>query len=704
MTDQQDIIETALKRWKYAADCEESYRKLAIQDIKFAVGEQWDTWMTQTRAQTSRPSLTVNLINQFVQQICNTLVNNLPQIKIVATHDDMVEVAEIKNGIIRHIQDKSNMSISIGNAIQNMVINGLGFFRINADYIDNKSFDKELRFEIIENPLNVYVDPAASLPTFDDARYMFVVQDIPTEVFKERYPDKIPAVTSSLQSKGSAQLVWATQNDKAVRIADYFTIEETNHRTIYLLEDGETIVTKKIKGIKILEERQIFDKKIMWRKISALEVLEEQEWPGKYIPIVPLFGKTMWIDGKRDCQGIVRSLIDSQKMFNMMVSTEMEGINLAPKAPFIAAEGQIEGYEQFWENSNTVPYSILQYKPTSVNGTLVGPPQRQTFETPIQAISIARDQAANSMKSICGIQNANLGEHSNEVSGKAINARKVQGDIATSNYATSLGIAMQRAGIILEDLLPYYYNKEKVQRIMGADGTATYETINQRVVDEYGIDRILNDITIGEYDVTVVIGPSYQTKRQEDAANISNILESNPQLWAIAGDLLVKSLDWPDADLLAERLKKTLPPQLQPENEQDPNQEIPPQIKQYIDQLTQQNQQLLQIKEGMEEKIEELAWEQKARLLDLATKEKIAALESETKLTIQKLVLAGAGAKSTLDAELTHTHNLQAHATELQKMVIQNQIDQEFQEKQMEQQQAMMSNDAQNIEQEQQAA
>lgn len=646
-------MELALDRFDFTARAEFNNRVAMKGDLEFYVGDQWDANIRNNRKGEQRPCLSVNQLPQFTRQVTNGLRQNMPQIHCIPVNDSDEEVSDILEGMMRHIQEASHASIAYSTANQSQVVAGQGFFRLVTEYVNEDSFDQEIRIKRIKNALAVYVDPMSVEPDYSDASYMFLTEDITQEEFKRRYPDKQAVSNDILTGKGDRVKQWMTDQKGTMRIAEYFTVEEKDGGTLYQLANGK-IVKKLRKGQESVKERTVKERVVKWRMISGVEVLEEKKWDGKYIPIIPVLGEDMDVDGDRFIKGMVRDAQDPQRMYNYWVSAQTEMIALAPKAPYIAEYSQIEDFKFIWESANTQNWAYLPYKASTANGTPIPPPQRQNAEPPVQAMTQAMAQASNDLRSVTGIYNASLGAQSNEVSGKAINARKLQGDVSNYHFIDNFASSITYLGKQLLDLIPKIYDTTRVVRILGLDGTAQYKTINgpSGEKDIQGLEKVY-DVTTGEYDVVVEVGPSYKTKRQQDADNMSQVLQSNPQLWAIAGDLLVQSMDWPDAKQLAERIKKTLPPELQ---DTDPNQEIPIQVKQQLDQSGKMIDQLTQTVHKLQDIIETKEVEAQR---DLAMKkmeresiERVEYAKLETAVTTKAMGIDGQANHAVMTAEL----------------------------------------------------
>jgi hypothetical protein len=258
------------------------------------------------------------------------------------------------------------------------------------------------------------------------------------------------------------------------------------------------------------------------------------------------------------------------------------------------------------------------------------PPQRQTFEPPIQAMSMLRMQSADDLKATTGIYDASLGARSNEQSGRAILARQKEGDVANFHYADNLARAIKHLGRILVDLIPKIYDAPRVLRIIGKEEEERIVAINQPTIEK-GVMRIY-DLAVGKYDVTVSVGPSYSTKRQEAVASMMELSQAYPPLMQVAGDLMVKNMDWPGAQQIAERLRKVLPANLA-EDDDGEKQRIPAEAQQQMEQMAQQNEQLSEALDKATDTI-------RTKKLELDSKERIAALEAQMELVKVEAQLA----------------------------------------------------------------
>jgi hypothetical protein len=585
----EEILTVARSRMKMAMAAFSQTREDELDDLRFYAGSpdnqwQWPADVLQTRGavqgQTinARPCLTINKLPQHVHQVTNEQRMNRPGIKVIPADDKAdVDMADVFNGVIRHIEYISDADVAYDTACENQVSYGEGYIRLLTEYCDENTFDQDIKIGRIRNSFSVYMDPMIQDPTGADARWCFVTEDLTKAEYERMYPDAAPISTLMSLGVGDQSIAqWIGEN--TIRIAEYFYIEYEK-QTLNLYPGNQTAFSgtpedKMLRDMfgKPIRNRQADRKKVKWCKINGYDILEERDWAGAYIPVVRVVGNEFEVDGQMYVSGLVRNAKDAQRMYNYWVSQEAEMLALAPKAPFIGYGGQFEGYEQQWKTANTNNWPYLEVNPdvTDGQGAVLPLPQRAQPPMASSGLLQAKAGAAEDIKSATGQYNASLGMTSNERSGKAILARQREGDIGTYHYVDNLARAIRHIGRQLVDLIPKIYDTERIARIIGEDGEPDTVKMNpmqdepvKRIVDQEGnlIEKIYNP-GVGKYDVRVITGPGYATKRQEALESMAQLLQGNPQLWQVAGDLFVKNMDWPGAQDLAKRFKKTIDPKV----------------------------------------------------------------------------------------------------------------------------------------------
>jgi hypothetical protein len=592
MADDYDSrIQEAIDFLKFANDADTMNRQEALEDLKFGGGDQWPVELQNSRNLESRPVITVNKVDNYCRQVANQQRQQRPRIKVHATntHDDMVDAQTIQ-GIIRHIEVNSNADHAYDNAFEYAVRMGWGYMRVRTDYVSEDSFDQEIYIDPIDNPFTVYFDPNSVAPDGSDADRCLITTMMLKSEFRKLYPDADDGGTSFTQrGTGDSQSEWITKED--IRLAEYYyTVREK--AKLYLLSDGTaTFADDKdffnrlaAYGIEVIDQRDSFKKTIKYCKMTAVEILEERDWAGKYIPIVPVYGRHIVIGDKRKKFGMIRYAKDPQRMYNFWQTSITESVALAPKAKWILAEGQDEGHESDWANANIKSFPVLRYKQTDIDGRPAPPPVRMQPEPPPTGVMAAAAGVNDDIKAIMGIFDpAQLGQ--GNISGKAINGQQQQVDLTNFDYYDNLTRSIAHIGKICLDLIPKIYDTERVMRIIGDDGKPELLTINQQ--DSVG--RVLNDISVGQYDVVMETGPGYNSKRQEAVDNMLPLLSAAPELMGVAGDLVFRNMDWPGADIIADRLAAA-----NPMAQIDDKSKVPPQVQMQLAMSQKQIQELTQ--------------------------------------------------------------------------------------------------------------
>jgi len=601
-TDGDSRITEAIEFLRQAAEADTTNRQEALDDVKFAAGDQWPVEIQNSRTLEARPCLTINKVDAYVRQICNQQRQQRPRIKCQGMNNETdAKMAEIITGICRHVEVNSNADHAYDTAFDFAVRMGWGYWRITTDYVRPDSFDQEIYIKPIDNPFTVYFDPNSTAPDGSDAEKCLITVVMAKENFRKMYPDADDGGSFSARGTGDSNSEWVTKHD--IRIAEYFyTRIESTH--LVLLSDGTTAFedelpnkeTMELAGIYEVSRRKTFRKSIKWCKLTAMQVLEEGTWAGKYIPVVPTYGQQCVVDNKRKKFGLVRMAKDPQRMYNFWQTSMTESVALAPRAKWIMAEGQDEGHESEWSNANNTAYSYLRYKMTDINGQAAPPPIRQVPEQPPTGIMAAAQSITQDLQAVVGIFDPSQLPQG-MMSGKALQGQQMQVDMTNFHYYDNLTRSIAHTGRIILDLIPKIYSSERVMRIIGDDGKPELTTINQRTgqQDENGVEKILNDVTVGEYDVVMETGPGNNTKRQEAVDSMMSLLAADPGLMQQAGDLIFRNMDFPGAEIIADRLAASNP--LAQIDEKSP---IPPQVQMQLAQSQQQMQAMAQQIQGLQ--------------------------------------------------------------------------------------------------------
>lgn len=627
--DVQKHLTLARERFHRAADAEAQVRKDALDDLMFSVGQnQWPSDIVARRTEEGKPVITVNRLQQHILLVTNEQRQQRPSIKVNPVGDGAdKDTAEIFQGMVRHIETASESEIAYDTAFDSMVRCGFGVFRVITEFTDPNdpdNFDQELRIEWENDPFRWYFDPSATKPDGSDGKFAFRVTDYTKEEYENVYGEEEAASLADFSSTGDQDKQWLDENK--IRVAEYYYVEE------------KVEVVKSKTG----REKKIISQKVRWEKINAVKVLEESEIPCPWIPVVRVLGTSLIIDGKRNLEGLVRNAKGAQRSYNFGISSAWEAAGLAPKSPYICDYRTIVDFKEMWEQANRRNFSALYYNstPEGVNEPLPAP-QRNQVSPDLAAFASLIKQADFDLKSSLGMFDPSLGQNKSDQSGRAIQSLQKQGDLATLNYSDNLSRAIRFLGRILIAMIPHIYDAPRVQRIIQPDGAVDHVGVfNSKKSGALGLDGIralpefakikkIYDIGIGKYDETVSVGPSYQTKRQEAAASQLELIKTVPQVQVAAPDLIIRNMDIPNADQIADRMKKLLPTALQ----DDPGDDPKAQLAQTQGQLMQLQQQHAVALQSLQEATETI----KGKMVEAQSKERIADMDNKTKITIAEI-------------------------------------------------------------------
>jgi hypothetical protein len=593
-------IQEAIDFLKFSNEADTENRQKGLDDLKFSSGDQWPIEVQNSRHLEARPCLTINKLDAYVRQIVNQMRQSRPRMRAHSMNSEAnAKVADVITGIFKHIEVNSDADTAYDTAGEYAVRIGWGYWRVITDYVREDSFDQEIYIRPIDNPFSVYFDPNSIQPDGSDAEKVLITTLMSKSDFKIQYPGADDGGDFNQRGTGDFDPDWVQKED--IRVAEYFYVERKKTKLL-LLSDGTKVYKDEAPspeilaaaGIMVVGERETMRKQIKWCKLTGLEILEERDWSGRYIPVVPVYGQQLTVEDKRKKYGLVRNAKDAQRMYNYWQTSLTESIALAPKAKWLLAEGQDEGHENEWAQANIKSMPVLRYKQTDINGQQAPAPQRLQPEPPPAGVIAAAMSIDKDLQSVVGIFDPSQLPQGN-MSGKAIRGQQVQQDMTNFHYYDNLVRSMKHTGRIILDLIPKIYDRERVLRIIGYDGKPEMVTLNQRTQDEMGVEKVLNDVTVGEYDVYMDTGPGYQSKRQEAVEAMMPMISTNQELFNLAGDLVFRNMDFPGAEVIADRLAAN-----NPLAQIDEKSEIPPQIQMQLMQAQKQIADMQQMIAAME--------------------------------------------------------------------------------------------------------
>ncbi len=656
--DTDKLLATLRKQFEQDCKDEKTIRDEAQKDLAFVAGDQWNSALKARRIAADRPALTFARCHTFVQQVANEARQQKPQVKFVPSEDGDDDTAEVYEGLARHIQYDSDAQEAFENAVDYQAGGGFGFYKFTKEYCDNEGWDQDLKVVPVHDPFSIY---GVLLPACFgyEPKHAFETEDMLMDDYKAEYPDSdVCSFTADDYAKADGWI----QEDK-VRLAGYWYVEEeTSDLTRKNPETGEE------------ETRKVTKKTVHYFKTNGVEILPGTEtvWQDEVIPIWPVLGKKMIVKGKPILFSVVRYQRDPQQLINIYKSRIAETLGTAPISPFMVEEGTVnESNKKDWDQLNTRMVPYLTYKGTNLVGQKANVPQRQVYEPPIASLSEAAAQEIDDMKATAGIFDASLGAKGNETSGIGIARRQQQSDAVNMHYLDNLARSFSKSGRALARLIPVTYDGARMVRILGVDETPKIVKINQEFKEGSKTKRYdIGGEGIAKFDVIVTMARAYSSKRMESFDQMGQVIQSAPGILNLIGDIYFKNSDMAGADQIAERFKKQLPPNLQDDAEQDVV--IPPQVKQTLDQLTQQHQLLTQTNDTL---TQEVKTQQSIKQMQLDSDERMKQMELDSQERRFILGLENArdiaeiGAKSQdaltrakLDGDLNNKLQVQDHA------------------------------------------
>jgi hypothetical protein len=574
---ESDFIREALERFKDAQDAEIDIRKEALISDKFVDGDQWPEDIKNFRRSKRRPYLTVNKMRPFVMNIVGDIRQNMPAINVrpVDSQADL-EGAKVRKEIIRNIEQNSDAQTVYANGLEQALGGGYGFWRIRTRFTDDDIFEQEIVIEEVKNRFTVFFDQNARKNTYEDAKYVFLASYLPLEEFKRKFPGK-DTVGIDPVTEGEFYEGWFEKD--RVRVAEYMWKEPTKKTIASFVnpDTGQQMVVdidKVPEGAEIVRQREVETHKVMWVKMSGTQVLEEKrEMPTKFLPVIPVIGNDILIEGKKKYRSLIYDAIDSQRMYNYHYTASIERLGLTAKSPYLLTKQQINGLEKYWNEANTSNRPYLLYNPDTQAGA-ANPPRREAPPTASSGDMTQLITANNDMRETVGMHQANLGQPSNERSGRAIIARQRQGENNVYKFIDNFLKSVIYTGKILLDMIPKVYDTERIIRITGD----RLVPINFVDIDPTTLEPILvNDMAEGKYDYIPEAGVHYLTKRQETLASMLDFLQFVPFAAPIIAPRLAEVGDWPNSQEIAQELRQAIQGNQQQQQQQQGGAVTPPQ-------------------------------------------------------------------------------------------------------------------------------
>lgn len=629
------FMQTARERYAFAVLEDAADRKIAEEDVAFVGAdgdEQWSPKALARRKKNKLPILSWNRLPVFVAQIVNDGRENKPSIRTSAMDGGKPATATFFQDRIRHLEYECDSDIAYDTARRHQVISGRGFIRVSTEY-KTKSFDQKLSIDAIENQFAVLCDPSAKRYDRKDADWWFVSSVTSKDAYERKYGTDTDACAANYFASGdnpATDWIGIGANGEQIQVAEYW-VKDHKERELCLLEDLTAVYKDEMTGNEkspVMDSRMDDVSTVMQYIIDGVGIIDETEWIGSMVPIIPMWGEQAIIKGKRRNYSLVRMAKDPQRLVNLYVSNIAQAIAAMPKNPYIGVAGQFLGFEEEWKKMNEEVLSFVQYNDKGINGEPIGPPQRETSEPPIQALTIGLNQAIDAMKAAMGIYDASLGSGPGDTAGIAIQRRQKESDVANFHFSDNEARTRKHLGRILLELIPILDRGAKEVPTRTEDGKVKLVKVNQQIRDDKTGLMMNHNLSQGAYDIAISSGPSYTSARAQANDAYAQIAASDKNFMTIAGDLYFRSSDMPGADAIADRYEKMLPPQLKPAP--PPNEAQAAQQAQALQQLSAQHQQQSAL-------IHQLSMIIETKQVEAKSKETIAEMQEATKLALGEM-------------------------------------------------------------------
>lgn len=578
-----DILVEAHKRLALSDDAESSNRTEALTDLRFGNGDQWPVDIQRDRDTDGRPCLTINITDAMVRRVCNALRENRPRIKPHPVGSGTnVEDAKAADGVIRHIEVASGADYAYDCGVESAVRGGWGYWRVGSKYTADDSFDQDLTIEAITNPFTVYKDPASRAPDASDMNWCLVSDWITREEYQAKYGEPgmpysrfkqaLSTIGSAFNFMGAGDEIADWSRKEELRVAEYWRVTQKMD-TLYLLADGRRMfqsvmparATLQLAGVPVATNkdgkeisRRVLRRAVEWYLLSGDRILDRRDWPGKWIPIIACYGRQTDLNGKIVRKGMIRDLRDPGRMFNYSETSKTEVYALQPKAPWLGVEGFMEGHEAAWRDANRKPIVALEYKAVTLpDGQLAPPPERQIPPQPAAGFTEWSQSNQSNFLFVAGMPHEPDADKKGEViSGIAIRKREGLADVSHFDFYDNQVRSLRHTGHVLVDLFPAFYDTRRVQTIIKPDGKPDQITLNDPAEN-----LIKNNLKTATFGIVIDTGPSYATQREESAEAKLELMGTplGEMVGKTAGDLVVRGMNFENADEIADRLQAVIP-------------------------------------------------------------------------------------------------------------------------------------------------
>lgn len=541
------------EKYKKILDYDEQNRRDSRDDLLFRAGTQWDDADYRIRHSQGRPTLVLSQLDQYIRRIVGQSRHSAPSVRVFSANlDTPPQMAQIFEGAIRDIEQRSNAHHARMNAHTDQVTCGIGHYEVCYDLHPTRP-EMVITIKTIKDPLSVIWDPSSQEVNRSDARFAFRLMNIPISEFENKFPNARPLSFASSQGfsyKYFDDLRWS--HGSYVTLCQNWEKYKKRHKFV-VVAGGATIDVTDMENEEIVQYRPIdgYSREIDHLKFELLsgdDVLEEiKDYPCRHIPIVPVIGEEIWTNNGIYRQGVIRKMREHQKMYNYMMSIGMEQLGQSVKSPFLVTNDMIKGNENMWRQANTNALPFLSFTPDPMFPSLR--PERSLPPTQHRETMQVAQVFLSDMSNAAGVHEEALGKQTNAKSGKAIEARQNESSVTTNIFGHHLQASIRQEGRILLSMIQHLYTKNQTIRIITAEKKEEFIEINKKFY-HYPTDQmvVMNDMTKGEFEVRADSGPSYGSIKKDSLEQFMQLLQMNPQMMPFILPEMVELMEVPNQE------------------------------------------------------------------------------------------------------------------------------------------------------------
>ena len=557
-----DIIVTQLE---HDQSDEKDARDLSREDQHFLhdVDGMWEDDIVTKFG--DRPRYTFDMVSHQIDNIAGEIEQNEFQAKVDALGSGASkDTAKVLNGLIRNIQVSSNASRTYQRAGKKMIQIGFDAWRVISDFESEKSFKQVLKIQKVDNAINrIWFDSNSVEEDRSDARWVFDLRALNKSVYKDRFPK---GKEQSLSEGNSNAISDSSINQREVIVVAEILYKKEVTKMVIEFSDGsmfedddklkgrmDDLLAQGITPVREPKPRKSFEVKSRWFDAGGW-LSEEQDTPFKLLPVCPIYGDFDVLDNKISYQGKTRKLIDPQRVLNYAESRKIEEGAISPRAKIWMTETQASGHETELEQMNVSANPVQLYTFDKDNPS---PP----FPTPGPQVNQSLSETSASMQQMIQTStNQHTDPQRSLVSGVALERAENKGNTSNIKYHNSLMVGIQYTCQVLMGAIPVVYDtRDRQIRILEEDGSADIVTINTTIRDAKTNELVaLNDLSIGDFDVTCSVGAAFKNRQQEAVNAQLRLGEIAPEVIASGMDVLIGNIQAPGMGILQERARKQL--------------------------------------------------------------------------------------------------------------------------------------------------